>query len=378
MKCNQILFTMSCVVLMVGFQNCGTQYNLKMQDTPSSSESLSPTAVTPTGTPPTNTPPEQTYSVKVQNFNSQTSTKPVDMVWVFDNSASMSEEASHVRQNFNKFIARLKMSSDIRVAMISSTQPNDLNTQVYLPQGTDANNIEVNYFIDSYNSLLVAAASTCKANEQTGLCAKLRSQSRYSRVMGKLDSFFRPAASKVFVFVTDDDSSGQSQTTTIQVDNFPKGYIAYSKTKLVENEHYITGSTFLSRMDEYFGASSPYRLFGFVAKTKTDTNCAYRESKVYKSIIASKSGDSFDICDKDWSKHFDALANNILTYAQTEYVLSNVDLSKLKRVVSVTLNGRMLEFGKDYAINGKQISIQAALLANESIYSIEVAYEVWN
>lgn len=364
------------IMMIVFFQNCGTEYNLQTAKEQSSVlDGTTSTSCEPTNTCPPSPPqaPLPNFVLKTQSFSEQTATKPVDMVWVFDNSYSMKEEANHVRTNFQKFMYGLKQHTDIHVAMISSTTANEYNTQVNLPPPVDANNLEINYFVDSFNPLLVAAASTCKPNEENSLCQILANNTRYRRVMGSLNQFFRDLSSKVFVFVTDDNSASTSRATSTQFDAFPEPFRVVEVGTLIENSHFISSTTFIQRMDSYFGQSSPYRVFGFIAKD--NENCAARESREYKNVIAQKNGNYFNVCDTDWSPHFDQLAEQITTYAKTEYVLDSVDAAKLKRIVSVSLNNQALVLGEDYTVNGKQISLNPELVKMQNVYSVDVSYE---
>ena len=386
----KLQYAAGIMILVFCFQNCGTEYGITQKATSDSVSSLNNSTSDPGGNPspnpnpptnpPTSPPPTATgYVVDQQNFMSQTAMKQVDIVWVIDNSRSMSEEASHVRNNFEKFMNQLQSQVDIRVALISANKTNDYNTQVALPASAkvSGNNIEIDYFVDSYNASLLAIAATCQASDTTGICDTLRKNTRYSRIMGQLNSFLRPDSSKVFIFVTDDDSRANSNAG-IQVDRYPNPEPSYIENLvLVENSHYVSDITFLNRMNSLF--NSPYRVFGFLAaQSKSNSSCEItRESKTYKSLITQKSGTYFDICQSDWTNYFNQLANQIYLYAQTDYVLSNVSAKDFKRVVSVKLNGVVLQENTDYTVQGKQISIRAALLNMTGSYNIEVTYERW-
>ncbi len=359
-------------MMLVFFQNCGTDYNLQTATDPASK--ISNTTSTEVSCESTNTctAPSPNFVLKTQNFGTQTTTKPVDMVWVFDNSGSMREEANHVRTNFRNFMSGLNKETDTRVAMISSTTNNAYGTQINLSGSGEINYLEVNYFVDSYNPLLVAAAATCQPNDPDDLCTVFSEDSRYARVIGSLNRFFRAVSSKVFVFVTDDNSQ-KATNTTIQIDRFPNPFSAVSVKLLIENLHFITGDTFIRRMDTFFGQSTPYRVYGFIATN--NEKCAARDSLEYKGVIGRKSGEYFDICDTNWSPHFSKLGEAITTYAKTDYVLDAIETTMLKRIVSVSLNNQILTLGNDYTVNGKQISLNAELVKMQNVYSVDVAYE---
>ncbi len=372
------------IALILCFQNCGTDYGITQK---ASSDAIS--AVSTTGnpsTPPANPPPvppptASGFKEEQQNFSAQTTVKEVDMVWVIDNSFSMSEESSNVRSNFEKFINQLQSQVDIKVALISATKTNDYGTQVGLPASAKMNgrNLEIDYFVDSYNATLLAVAATCQETDVTGICGSLRSNNRYSRMMGQLTSFLRPNSNKVFIFVTDDDTRANSDAG-IQIDNFPQANPNYVKgVTLVENSHYISDTTFLTRMNSVFGESSPYRVFGFIATAGKDQSACQvtRESKAYKNIITLKGGTYFDICKTDWSSYFTQLVDKIFLYAQTDFVLSQVSTNDLKRIVSVKLNGTILQAGIDYTVSGRQISLQQDLVTMVGDYNLEVIYEKW-
>lgn len=383
---NKFKYAAGITILLLCFQNCGTEYGItqKVSSDAGSTLNTSGDPTNPPTDPPTNpptTPPPTAkgYVQDQQDFMSQTALKEVDIIWVIDNSRSMTEEASHVRNNFEKFIKQLESQVDIKTALISTTRKSSYETQVSLPASAklNGNNLEIDYFVDSYNATLLAVAASCRTTDVTGICATLRSNSRYSRVMGSLNSFLRPNSNKVFIFVTDDDATPNTRAG-IQIDQYPNAEPQYIENiTLVENSHYISYNTFMSRMETLL--DSPYRVFGFVAtKSKDNSSCEItRESKTYKTLISQRNGTAYDICQSDWTSYFNQLVEKIYLYAQTDYVINKVSNTDFKGIVSVKLNGTVLRLNIDYTVQGKQISINESLLNISGAYKIEVVFEKW-
>lgn len=365
MKKQYVVLTLIFAASTFLFQNCspaGVQFEQTRE-----LASVTEPEVTSSGADTSVEAEESAPEIKTKTFTAASKEKVVDMVWVIDNSASMTSGADIIRKNFEKFAHLVENQVDLRVALISKKDVFALKTHVSLPESMK-NGQQVDFMVHSYNPLLVAAAATCPEAAGDSFCKKVLSNARYEKVYSSLSHFFRPQSQKVFVFVTDDDSAANSNTTVqFDADNL-NGYVGIIKG-LVVNEDYITAQTFKDRMVRAFGKNGSYKVFGFVAAA--DSKCRARESSVYSSLISSSGGLAFNVCDKDWSKNFSQLSEKVVDYASTEYSLQS---ENVKKVLSVKLNGKVLVPGTDYTVADGKIALNPTLVKSLGNYVIDVSY----
>jgi hypothetical protein len=353
----KIVLIVSALLTIVGFQNCAEQsYNFAQTDTNSGAGVVPAT------------------ESKSQSFASSSTAKSIDMVWVIDNSASMTQNVARVKANFKAFVQALDSKIDIRVALISRSAAVSLNTQIALADYT-SNGQQIHFMVHSYNPMLVAALSTCPASPASNdvLCSSLKSNSRYAGVYGSLNSFFRSGSQKVFVFVTDDDSSGISGGSTIQYDSATNasGYDSIKVTSLTENVDYITPATFQSRMVKAFGNETAVKSFGFTAYDKATSPCLARPSVQYQALIKTLGGSNFNICNADWSSAFSTLTTSVVDFAKNTYAVAD---DSFLGIDYVELNGAKLDADKDFSVSGNTITLNSSLLSQVGNYSIIVHY----
>ncbi|AFY02857.1 VWA domain-containing protein [Bdellovibrio bacteriovorus] len=310
---------------------------------------------------------EAAPEIKTKTFTAASKEKVVDMVWVIDNSASMKGQADIIRKNFEKFAHLVENQVDLRVALISKKDSFNLKTHVSLPE-TMKNGQQVDFLVHSYNALLVAAVASCPETAADAFCKKVLANSKYDKVYSSLNGFFRPQSQKVFVFVTDDDSSAAKNTTVQYEAANLSGYTGTIKT-LVVDEDYITAATFQGRMVRAFGKNGSYKVFGFVAGA--DSKCKARVSTVYNSLISSGGGVGFNVCDEDWTASFSQLSEKVVDYASTEYSLQS---ENVKKVLSVKLNGKALIPGVDYTVADGKVALNPTLVKSLGNYIIDVTY----
>ncbi|MFV8257549.1 VWA domain-containing protein [Bdellovibrio bacteriovorus] len=365
MKKQYVVLTMIFLASTFLFQNCspsGVQFE-QTRELASVTEPVVISSEVDTEAEAEEAAPE----IKTKTFTAASKEKAVDMVWVIDNSASMTAGADIIRKNFEKFAHLVENQVDLRVALISKQDAFSLKTHVSLPESMK-NGQQVDFMVHSYNPLLVAAAATCPETATDAFCKKILSNVRYGKVYSSLNDFFRPQAQKVFVFVTDDDSAANNNTTVQYDAANSNGYVATIKSLTID-EDYITAATFKDRMVRAFGKNGSYKVFGFIAAA--DSKCRARESTVYSSLISSSGGVAFNVCDKDWSKNFSQLSEKVVDYASTEYSLQS---EKVKKVLSVTLNGQILIPGTDYTVVDGKISLSPTLVKSLGNYIIDVTY----
>jgi hypothetical protein len=121
-------------------------------------------------------------------FDAETTNAPVDIVWVVDNSGSMSEEADQIQRRLNDFVLAIETSGidDYHVVMLTMAG----FVAVPDPLGSDASRYR---FVDT----------------------NVQSTDSFERLLEQLPSFsdfLRPSASLHVVFVTDDESAMPFET----------------------------------------------------------------------------------------------------------------------------------------------------------------------
>ena len=194
---------------------------------------------------------------------------PVDIVWVIDNSGSMSEEASLVQANINDFAATISGAGlDVHVVLI--TAPGFVN--VPPPLGTDPSQfLRVDEDVQSSNSF-----------------EKLLST--YPRY----ESFLRWNASLHFVVVTDDESGMAASTFHSQMlANLSRTFVLHAIASPPGSTHTPLGFGF--PMDGCAGPNGE-------AADNGDT---------YWEEANATGGLKLSICSDDWSSLFGTLTTRI-------------------------------------------------------------------
>jgi len=193
---------------------------------------------------------------------------PVDIVWVIDNSGSMSEEADLVQANINDFAAAIG-SAGLDVHVVVITAPDFVN--VPPPLGTDASQfLRVDENVQSSNSF-----------EKL-----LSTYPRYA-------DFLRVNANLHFIVVTDDESAmAANDFHTQMLTNLGKSFRLHAIASPPGSTHTMLGGFTLD------GCAGPH---GEAA----DNGDTYWEE-------ASRTGGlQLSICAEDWSRLFDDLTTRI-------------------------------------------------------------------
>jgi len=133
--------------------------------------------------------------------------KQVDILFIIDNSGSMSEEIAAIRRNINQSFAAIVEESGVDYRVLVLSQYGDGQTAVCIEpplaggpcqDGLFATNSDVLFH---YNALIDSGDSLCK------LLIALDSPDPDGRVPEGLRSWLRPDAEKVIVVITDDSAS---------------------------------------------------------------------------------------------------------------------------------------------------------------------------
>lgn len=322
-----ILFSVALLGLTLVYNQC-SQVSF---DTASSSVGAAGDVTPPPGRPP---PPGQNiYEADVAVQVSQS--KPLDLVWVVDNSGSMTAEAAHVRSNFQSFVTTLGVIPDVRMAVISSIGTS--GNSVSLPAGITIPSLEINQHVASRDGLQHLTSALCPKTAPSGsLCANF---SLSTAIRGKLNSFFRTDSQKVLVMVTDDESN-------------------------------MTGASFQSYFQSIYPGQSMI-IYGFIGLGKTLSPCQANTGTVYQGLSSSTGGAIFNVCDTDWSATFSQLANHVVTNAiETNPLPANILNST---IISVAVNGVTLTAAQ-YTLNATGIVIDPALRAGQTMLHLKIVY----
>ncbi|MDH5494068.1 MAG: hypothetical protein OEY14_19110 [Myxococcales bacterium] len=205
------------------------------------------------------------------NAAATTALAPVDIVWVIDNSGSMSEEASLVQTNVNRFAADI-VAAGIDVHVILITRPGFVT--VPPPLGTDPSAfLHVEEDVQSSNSFEKIIAS-------------------YPRWEG----FLRRSAALHFVEVTDDESSMAGAAFRATMEGLlGKNFTFHSIVSPPGSTRCSDPFLCLTRLDGCTGSLGD-------AADNGDT---------YWALSAATGGRQFSICSEDWSSLFVDLSRTI-------------------------------------------------------------------
>lgn len=217
---------------------------------------------------------------------------PMDMVWVVDNSGSMAQEVAQVRANILKFVANVEAKSDLRISVLSTDSGAYGLSFDSVKVGNDF--LQVKSSVGSFNLLNALTAASCAADQltlaksaesgqklvPTKLCGKeVADVSKGGTEDRFLESFagtlvdrLRPEAQKVFVFVSDDNAVGE-----------------------VDASNFFNYTGFEAKLTH---------VYAFIGQEKK-TGCAIaRKGERYIELAAKTGGETFDICEEDWSANF--------------------------------------------------------------------------
>lgn len=200
-------------------------------------------------------------------YMAESALQPVDIVWIIDNSGSMSDEAGLVQEQMNEFVTTISGAGlDVHVVVI--TAPGFVN--VPAPLGTDPSQfLRVEEDVQSHDGL-----------------QKLIS------TFGRYSSFLRPTAAMHFIAVTDDESdlgadSFQSQMTSM----LARTWRLHSIVSPPGSTHSFGGFTMP-------GCSGP-------------RDDAADNGDEYWEVSLDTGGRTLSICSEDWTSLFSELATSI-------------------------------------------------------------------
>lgn len=261
-----------------------------------------------------NPPPVLTESFMISATKTM---KPLDMVWVVDNSGSMSEEAANVRKNLTNFVNALDKSSDMKFLLLSLQSSTGFG--VSLPTGLDPSRfIQVNKTIGSKNGpeLLIGQLNT---------------------FISSGTPFFREDSKKIIVFVTDDNSL-------------------------------MTAATFTTSLSKVGVGTGQAAVFGFIGLGSV-SKCQAATGAVYQALASQSSGKVYNICEADWSQYFADLKTDVLTKLGRSFTMKDTMVAK---IVKVEVDGVVIDASKYSFANGVLMLADDVAMTEQS--SVKVSY----
>jgi hypothetical protein len=206
-----------------------------------------------------------------ETFTFGVHSRPVDIVWVIDQSGSMSSEIAMVQANMNafaQFISGQKVDYHVLLLARRGTSTYD----ICLPQplagpgcGDGQRFRQISQKIGSHDAL-----------------------SRTQQYIGQLEAFMRPGSIRHFVVVTDDESSVKANS-----------FNSFIKARGADYADYVFHS-----------------IVGL-----SNGGCVANDGQQYISLSNMTKGLKFHICNANWAQLFNALGQNVAS-ATTKMKLS--------------------------------------------------------
>jgi len=265
------------------------------------------------------------------------SAKPLDIVWLSDNSGSMNAEAAHVRNNFLAFATRLAQVPDVRLTLISTIGTG--GNSVSMPVNSPITYQEINRLVNSRDGLQILSHAICPMAMQGNACDTLTGN--FPPVRGTAANFFRANAHKVVIMVSDDDS-------IIPFTDFHS---------LFQSVYPNQGLTF----------------FGFVGQGAALSPCQARTGQQYINYAQATGGAVYNICDMDWTATFNQLASNVVTIGLGAIPLPPAILGGT--IKKVEINGQVIA-PANYTITGGGIQFNASVYQNLTQVNLRIEYTV--
>jgi hypothetical protein len=304
------------------------------------------------------------------DFIMQSTSMPVDLIIVLDNSGSMSEEAAHVQKNLTALINSVSNRSDIRVGVISSKhttfgidvskitgatllgnrlQQADQEVGSWGALACLLKNIEGN---DSQMATrfpkMSSAISSYASLQNDFFCTK--AGTKFSSVFLRLNSH------KVVVVISDDEST---------FDWIPR----FEKTLMNTNDFYsILNTSYFNT--PYHSGSDNMTFFGFIGLGSISP-CQSSRGVFYEKLAAETNGRVFDICDADWTQHFNSITNASMLINSSSMQLKYSASS----ILEVKIDGNSISTS-DYQVFGRFIKLDTNKLGlvNGRSYKVSVQY----
>lgn len=222
--------------------------------------------------------------------------RPVDIVWVIDQSGSMGDEIQGVRNHMNLFAGQIaKANVDYRVTLLAARFNDKDNHEVCIPPPLAGAGCkdgprfkQIDQHVDSHDAL-----------------------ARIVQYIGVIEGFMRKGSARRFVVVTDDEAKKTTAT----------GFHAFLRSR---------------------PGYSDYRFHSIVALW--DKGCAADEGKEYIRLSNLTGGITTHICNANWQSVFTSLAKEA-TGVSAQFLLSKTPRSG---TIQVTIAGKPATLGVHY------------------------------
>ena len=235
------------------------------------------------------------------NFTFGQTSRPVDIVWVIDQSGSMGDEIKSVRNNMNLFSGAIaKAKVDYRVILLAARYNDKDNHEVCIPPPLASANCkdgprfkQIDQHIESHDAL-----------------------SRIVQYIGSIESFMRKGSVRRFVAVTDDDAEGVKATA----------FHAFLKSR---------------------AGYSDYKFHSIVALV--DKGCAADDGKQYMALSNLTGGIKTHICSANWQSVLTQLAQEA-TSSTNKLLLQKIPKAG---TITVTIAGKSATQGVHWTYDAK-------------------------
>ena len=333
----------------------------------------------------------QSFTVSASS-DSKKNIREVHMIWIIDNSKSMSEEVADVERGIQHFTDNLKKaSSHLKVTMISRAKENTDEMGTF--QGVSSTILEsagihhVRHTVRSYD-LLTTLASYLKPDtfkdykfivEQT----KPIPSDTALPAHPSSDFFRKENALKVFLLVSDEPEipclKKDLGLPTTSRENY-RDYRDRVKASTSEEIQPASGC-FLDLLKDSSQNLSSYRFFAFIDRNYSSKLTKQRDidwindwkmsNEGYENLAKALGGQTqqiSDITEEKWNVIFNEVASEIVSaVVQTKFTLKN----SAHKVTKVLINDEVLD-PKHYSFSGTNLLISSSQIKQSD--KIEVSY----
>lgn len=233
--------------------------------------------------------------------------KQLDIIWVIDNSGSMSEEAAHVRANYEKFVNSLSNDGLIKSALIS--RRGNSGTNVMLPAGLDPNlHIQIDYGVGSRDGMCIMQSSLFTEQEIDGATTDASAVCRTAPELS-LNGFLRESSQKIVIFVTDDNEGL----------TYPEFFLSIFRAKYPDQNPIV---------------------YSYVAISKQDSPCRASVGTRYMDLTNMTKGKIYNICETDWTQNFSDMTNHVIESVQNSFSLK---YNNITEILEVKVDDRVID-----------------------------------
>ena len=222
------------------------------------------------------------------------SARPVDIVWIIDQSGSMSQEIAGVKQNMNNFAKSIASSK------------NDYRVIVLARRGTGSKDICIPPPLGGSN-----CGDSTRFKQVSKSVGSTNELSLYMSYASQIEAFMRPTSLRLLVVVTDDNSS-------------------------------VSATAFHTWIKKRTGYND-YVFHSIVSVTKDW--CTAKVGSVYKDLTTWTKGSWYHICSANWTTLFQSLGKNAGNIAKNKYKLAKTPIAGS---ITVSYNGNPKKKGVDW------------------------------